>query len=46
MMFNISGLVILLAGFGSMYVVGFLFPRSRWNPVYLIAIVWIGLDLL
>jgi hypothetical protein len=44
--FNIAGLVILLAGFGSIYVLAFLFPKSEWNPLYLIVLVWIGLDLL
>jgi hypothetical protein len=44
--FNIAGLVILLAGFGSMYVLAFLSPKREWNPLYLIVLVWIGLDLL
>ena len=45
MIFNIAGLVILLAGFGSIYVLAFLFPKSEWNPLYLIVLIWIGLDL-
>jgi hypothetical protein len=44
--FNIAGGVILLAGFGSIYVLAFLFPKSEWNPLYLTVLVWIGLDLL
>ena len=46
MIFNIAGLVILLAGFGSIYVLAFVFPKSEWNPLYFIVLVWIGLDLL
>jgi hypothetical protein len=43
---NVPGLLILLAGFGLLFVVAALFPNARWNPTYAMALAWMGLDVL